>query len=81
MGERQKWTSADWKEDLSTKAQQHLGQLEQQVEKLRKERDQKQCQLDSLEQVRNEEMCVAYRAVFCHPDWTCTVDRAVRTST
>lgn len=31
--------------------QQHLDQLEQQVDKLKKERDQKQCQLDSLDQV------------------------------
>lgn len=50
-----KWTSSDWKEELSAKAQQHMGQLEQQVEKWRKERDQKQCQLDSLEQVRSRE--------------------------
>ena len=50
-----KWTSSDWKEELSAKAQQHMGQLEQQAEKWRKERDQKQCQLDSLEQVRSRE--------------------------
>ena len=53
LSERQKWPSSDWKEELPTRALQHLAQLEQQLDKIRKERDQKQCQLDSLEQVRD----------------------------
>jgi hypothetical protein len=44
------WGS-NWKEEMPPKALQQLNQLEQQLDKLRREKDQKQCQLDSLEQV------------------------------
>ncbi|XP_070181479.1 centromere protein F-like [Littorina saxatilis] len=50
MNDRQTWSGMDWKEQLPPKALQHLGQLEQQLDKMRRERDQKQCQLDSLDQ-------------------------------
>lgn len=44
-------SDGEWKLNLPSQGQKFLQQLEDQVEKLKKERDQKQFQIDSLEQV------------------------------
>lgn len=44
-------TDGEWKTNLPLQGQKFLQQLEGQVEKMKKERDQKQFQMDSLEQV------------------------------
>ena len=44
-------SDGEWKMSLPPQGQKFLQQLEDQVEKLKKERDQKQYQIDSLEQV------------------------------
>jgi len=45
------WASSEWKDDLPTRALQKISDMEQQLEKLKRERQQKQYQFDSLEQV------------------------------
>lgn len=45
-------SDGEWKLNLPSQGQKFLQQLEDQVEKLKKERDQKQFQIDSLEQVQ-----------------------------
>jgi len=45
------WVQDEWKDGLPHKALQKINQLEAQFERLKKEREQKQFQLDSLEQV------------------------------
>lgn len=45
-------SDGEWKLSLPSQGQKFLQQLEDQVEKLKKERDQKQFQIDSLEQVQ-----------------------------
>lgn len=45
------WAADEWKDGLPAKALQKINQLETQFERLKKEREQKQYQLDSLEQV------------------------------
>ncbi|KAL5008958.1 hypothetical protein ScPMuIL_014539 [Solemya velum] len=44
------WAADEWKDGLPAKALQKINQLETQFERLKKEREQKQYQLDSLEQ-------------------------------
>lgn len=43
------WAVEEWKEGLSTRALQKIQELESQLDKLKKERQQRQFQLDSLE--------------------------------
>lgn len=45
------WAADEWKDGLPPAALQKITQLETQFGKLKKERDQKQCQLESLEVV------------------------------
>ena len=45
------WAVSEWKDGLPSRALQKIEELEQQLEKLKRERLQKQCQLDTLEQV------------------------------
>ena len=47
------WSSGNWKDGLSSVVQKNIAQLEAQAEKLKREKDQKQFQLESLEQVRD----------------------------
>ena len=47
------WASMEWKNELPSRALQKVEELEQQLEKLKKERQQKQCQMDTLEQVKS----------------------------
>jgi centromere protein F len=44
------WAASEWKDGLPTRALQKIEDLEQQLDKLKRERQQKQCQMDSLEQ-------------------------------
>uniref|UniRef100_A0A8C0GRD2 Centromere protein Cenp-F N-terminal domain-containing protein n=1 Tax=Chelonoidis abingdonii TaxID=106734 RepID=A0A8C0GRD2_CHEAB len=43
------WVVEEWKEGLSTRALQKIQELESQLDKLKKERQQRQFQLESLE--------------------------------
>lgn len=45
------WAADEWKDGLPARALQKINQIETQFERLKKERDQKQFQLDSVEQV------------------------------
>ena len=45
------WAATEWKDGLPHRALQKIGELESQLEKLKKERQQRQFQMDSLEQV------------------------------
>ena len=43
------WAADEWKDGLPPQALQKISQLETQLDKFKKDRDQKQCQLESLE--------------------------------
>jgi centromere protein F len=45
------WASSEWKDGLSSRALQKVEEMDQQLEKLKRELKQKQCQMDTLEQV------------------------------
>ena len=45
------WVADEWKDGLPARALQRIEQIEKQFERVKKEKDQKQFQLDSLEQV------------------------------
>ena len=45
------WAVSEWKEGLPGKALQKIEEMERQVDRLTKERQQKQFQMDSLQQV------------------------------
>ena len=45
------WVANEWKDGLPPRALQKIAELETQLERLKKERQQKQFQFDSLEQV------------------------------
>jgi len=45
------WALSEWKDGLPSRALQKIEELEQQLDKLKRERQQKQCQMDTLEQV------------------------------
>lgn len=45
------WAADEWKDGLPPQALQKISQLETQLTKFKKDRDQKQCQLESLEVV------------------------------
>ena len=45
------WLTDEWKDGLPSRALQKISQIEAQLEKLKKEREQKQFQFESLEQV------------------------------
>lgn len=45
------WVADEWKDGLPPRALQKIEQLEKQFERIKKEREQKQFQLESLEQV------------------------------
>ena len=45
------WASGNWKDGLSSVAMKNISQLETHAEKLKREKEQKQFQLESLEQV------------------------------
>lgn len=49
--ETSSWSSGNWQDGLSSAASKHISQLETQADRLKKEKDQKQFQLESLEQV------------------------------
>ncbi|KYO43605.1 centromere protein F [Alligator mississippiensis] len=49
QGDKMSWAVEEWKEGLSTRALQKIQELESQLDKLKKERQQRQFQLDSLE--------------------------------
>jgi centromere protein F len=48
---RMSWLTDEWKDGLPSRALQKISQIENQLDKLKKERDQKQFQFESLEQV------------------------------
>lgn len=45
------WAASEWKDGLSARALQKVAEMEGQLERLKKEKQQKQFQFDSLEQV------------------------------
>lgn len=45
------WAADEWKDGLPPQALQKISQLETQLTKFKKDREQKQCQLESLEVV------------------------------
>lgn len=45
------WAADEWKDGLPPAALQKISQIEAQFERLKKDRDQKQCQLESIEVV------------------------------
>ena len=47
------WAASEWKDGLPARALQKITEYEGQLERLKKERQQKQFQLDSLEQVNS----------------------------
>lgn len=57
-------SDGEWKLNLPSQGQKFLQQLEDQVEKLKKERDQKQFQIDSLEQVQVSFLHLNWSSIF-----------------
>uniref|UniRef100_A0A8B9Q1J4 Centromere protein Cenp-F N-terminal domain-containing protein n=1 Tax=Apteryx owenii TaxID=8824 RepID=A0A8B9Q1J4_APTOW len=60
------WAVEEWKEGLSTRVLQKIEELESQVDKLKKERQQRQFQLESLEaalQKQKQKVIMAYLTV------------------
>ena len=45
------WAANEWKDGLPHRALQKIGEMEKTVEKMQKERQQRQFQMDSIEQV------------------------------
>lgn len=62
------WASAEWKQALSPLAAQKVSVLEEKIEKLQKDRQQKQLQFESLELVlEKEKRKVRNHVLFFHP--------------
>ena len=55
------WAADEWKDGLPAQALQKISQLETQLDRFKKDRDQKQCQLESLEVVSNLLMIYSQR--------------------
>lgn len=60
------WAADEWKDGLPARALQKIQQLEAQNEKVRKNSEQKQFQLDSLEQVIYvNDIILCYQHIIC----------------
>ena len=64
------WAADEWKDGLPPQALQKISQLETQLTKFKKDRDQKQCQLESLEVVSTVTVltfksCNLHTCTFC----------------